>query len=68
MTWALSALTLLTMWLAGGGATDRRWAWRISLVNQCLWLTWILIGHHWGLLPMNVGLFVVAIRNIRRNP
>lgn len=61
MTWILSALTILVMWLAG---SKRRVAWKISLVNQCLWLGWIVHGQHWGLLPMNVAMFAIAGRNL----
>lgn len=60
MTWVLSALTITVMWLAG---SKRRAAWSISLVNQCLWLGWILHEKHWGLLPMNAAMFVIAGRN-----
>lgn len=62
MTWVLSAITITIIWLAGNNSV---WAWRISLVNQCLWLAWIVHSKNWGLLPMNVAMFVVAGRKLR---
>jgi hypothetical protein len=61
VTWVLSALTITAMWLAG---SKRRLAWKVSLVNQCLWLAWIVAERQWGLLPMNVAMFVIAGRNL----
>ena len=62
MTWVLSVLTIAVMWLAGSKRIE---AWWISLGNQCLWLAWIVKSGNWGLLPMNLCMFVVAIRNLR---
>ena len=69
MTWLLSAITVTVMWLAGN---KNPLAWKLSLANQCLWLAWIIHERHWGLLPMNLAMFIVASRNIaawnRRTP
>lgn len=61
MTWVMSALTISVMLLAG---SKNKWAWRISLVNQFLWLYWIVSTKTWGLLPMNIAMFGVAGRNL----
>ena len=63
LPWVLSAMTITVMWLAGN---KNPLAWRLSLVNQCLWLWWIVATAAWGLLPMNLAMFVVAGRNLRR--
>lgn len=59
----LSALTLYTMFLAGD---KKRVAWSIGLINQALWLFWIILMGTWGLLPMNIGLWVVYYRNFKK--
>ena len=60
LPWLLSALTIYTMFLAGN---MRRGAWVVGLINQALWLGWIASTHTWGLLPMNVALWIVYFRN-----
>lgn len=56
----LSAITIYTMILAGN---KRQGAWAVGLLNQFLWLIWIISMSAWGLLPMNIALWVVYGRN-----
>lgn len=60
LPWLLSAITLWQSLLAGN---KHRHAWAVGLVNQALWLVWIVVAQAWGLLPMNVGLWIVFGRN-----
>ena len=60
LPWVLSALTITVMWLAGN---KNSWAWRLSLFNQLLWAVWIVGTEAWGLLPMNLALWIVYGRN-----
>jgi len=60
LPYILSALTIYTMFLAGN---NKKYAWIVGLINQFLWLLWIIIMHTWGLLPMNIALWVVYTRN-----
>jgi hypothetical protein len=60
LPWVLSAITIWTMFLAGNRS---RHAWAVGLVNQALWLVWILSVGAWGLLPMNAALWIVYSRN-----
>lgn len=60
LPWLMSAITIYTMWQAG---SKHRWTWAIALVNQALWLTWIVTSGAWGLLPMNAALWVIYARN-----
>lgn len=60
LPWVLSANTLYVMFLAGN---KRKGAWLLALVGQVFWLVWILLTESWGLLPMNVGLWIVYGRN-----
>lgn len=60
LPWVISAVTVYAMWLAGKKDIA---AWPVSLFNQGLWLIWILLTHTWGLLPMNIALWIVFSYN-----
>ena len=60
LPWLLSAITIWMTILAGN---KHRLAWAVGLVNQALWLTWIGAAESWGLMPMNLALWVVYWRN-----
>lgn len=60
LPWLISALTIYCMVLTGN---KHRYSWALSLVNQALWLTWIIASQTWGMLPMNVVLWVIFTRN-----
>jgi hypothetical protein len=60
LPWLLSAITIWMTVLAGNKHPS---AWLIGLVNQGLWLLWIFVSSAWGLLPMNLALWVVYGRN-----
>ena len=60
LPWVLSAITIYMTVLAGN---KTRWAWAIGLGNQALWLLWIIVTATWGLLPMNLALWVIYGRN-----
>jgi hypothetical protein len=56
----LSAITIYMTVLAGNKSKH---AWAVGLVNQLLWLIWILCSGNYGLLPMNIALWIVYARN-----
>lgn len=58
--WILSAITIYMFILAGN---KKKSAWIVGLVNQLLWLIWIIISENWGLVPMNIALWIVYSRN-----
>ncbi len=60
LPWLLSVITIWMTVLAG---TKHANAWLVGLVNQALWLAWIIASSAWGLLPMNIALWVVYGRN-----
>lgn len=60
LPWLLSAITIYMTLLAGN---KHRHAWAWGLLNQALWLVWILVVGAYGLLPMNVALWVLYARN-----
>ena len=60
LPWFLSAATIYMTILAGN---KTRWAWAVGLVNQALWLVWIMASASYGLLPMNIALWILYGRN-----
>ena len=60
LPWLLSSITVWQTLLAGNKAKH---AWIVGLVNQTLWLTWILATRNWGFLPLNLVLTAVYVRN-----
>ena len=60
LPYVLSAITIYMNVLAGN---KTKFAWAIGLVNQFLWLIWIVVSNSWGLLPMNLALWIVYSRN-----
>ena len=63
LPWLVSAITIWMTVLAGN---KHRSAWLVGLVNQGLWLAWIIASSTWGLLPMNIALWVAYARNHMR--
>lgn len=61
--WLMSAITIYMTVLAGN---KHKHAWLVGLVNQALWLGWIVASQTWGLLPMNIALWIVYYRNHRK--
>lgn len=60
LPWVLSTITLWMTFVAGNKHPN---TWAIGLVNQLLWLIWIISIQKWGLLPMNIGLWILYYRN-----
>jgi len=60
LPWLLSAITIWMTVLAGN---KNPWAWAVGILNQLLWLLWIISVGAWGLLPMNIALWIVYGRN-----
>jgi len=58
--WILSCFTIWTFFLAGD---QNRHTWRVGLVSQLFCMTCIYTTGSWGLIPGNVGLTIVFIRN-----
>lgn len=60
LPWLLSAITIWMTLLAGNMS---RSAWSVGMANQLLWLVWIIASSNWGMLPMNIALWIVCWRN-----
>jgi hypothetical protein len=60
LPWILSGLTLWTTFMAGNNNPK---TWLISLFGQVLWSIWIVLSKNWGLIPLNIGLWILYYRN-----
>jgi hypothetical protein len=60
LPWIMSCITIYQVFLAGNKSKH---AWLIGLGNQVLWSSWIISMGAWGLLPMNIALWIVYTRN-----
>lgn len=58
-----SSVTVYNMYLAGN--KDHR-AWILGLLNQILWLAFIISFGAWGLLPLTIALTFMYARNLRK--
>jgi len=56
----LSANTIYFTLLAGN---KNKHAWLLALIGQVFWLIWIIASESWGLVPMNLGMWIVYGRN-----
>ncbi len=60
LPWVISSLTITHVWLVGNKSLK---GWVIALFNQLLWLTWVLVSQTWGLIPLNLVLTAMYLRN-----
>lgn len=56
-------LSPLTLWMTLAAGNKRRDAWAIGVANQGAWLVWIVAAQAWGLVPMNLVLTGLYLRN-----
>jgi len=60
LPWVLSLNTIVMNILVGN---KHRKSWALGLVGQVLWLVWIVADEAWGLIPLNLALWAIYIRN-----
>lgn len=60
LSWILSALTLVVMWLAG---SNNRRAWYLGIAIQPLWIVFAVVTHGYGLIALSLALALVYARN-----
>lgn len=42
------------------------YGWVLLMVIQTVFLTYVVITGQWGLVPQNVGMWIIALRNYRK--
>ena len=57
----IGVLTVLATWLIGNKS---KWGQRISALANIGWWIYIVVFQHWGLVPMEVFLTIVIVRNL----
>lgn len=60
LPWFLSAVTIVEAWLAGN---RWRYVWLLALFNCALWTWWTFLSRQWGMMPLNLFMAIIAIRN-----
>ena len=61
MDWIVGFTTLISVELM----IRRKWyAWVTAILNQFVWLTYIYYEDQWGLLPLNIALFIMNTRGL----
>jgi len=61
ITWFLSAISIISLWLVGN---KNVWGFVIGLVGQGFWLLYTMSTEQYGLIPGVLVYTVVYIRNI----
>ena len=63
LSWVISGTSALMLWVMGNKSV---WGPRIGLMNQVLWLAYVIGTRQWGLLPGVIIYTVVHLRNLRK--
>lgn len=62
MTWILSVVSLLTVYLTG---KKKIIGWQVGLIGQALWISWEFYIKAWGLMPMTVIMTILYVKNLK---
>jgi hypothetical protein len=66
--WPAMAATLLAAWLVGfESRMDRRWGFWVFVASNVLWIAWGWHDRAYALIALQLGLFILNVRNIRKN-
>ena len=60
MDWVCSILTIIAFWLVGN---KNKWGQVMFIFNQIAWWPLIYSTEQWGLIPLNIFMTIVSIRN-----
>ena len=61
MSWLLSAITILSLWLMGNKSI---WGPRVGLLACIPWTIYSYITGDWGLFPGTIAIAIVHARNL----
>lgn len=61
MPYAISIISIYVLIIAG---KKHPFTWHFAVIEQLLWITWILISKNYGLLPITIFVLISCIRNI----
>ncbi len=66
--WPAMVVTLLAGWLVGAKSPAKRlWGFWIFVLSNLLWIVWGWHTQAYALIALQVGLFLMNLRGIRKN-
>jgi hypothetical protein len=63
LTWVISGVSIVTLWLMGNKS---KWGPALGIVNQAIWIVYVVGTKEWGLLAGVVIPLFVQVRNLRK--
>jgi len=67
LQWPAMAVTLLASWLVASQSKSRRnWGFWCFMASNLLWLAWGWHDKAYALMALQVGLFVLNVRGVRK--
>lgn len=68
LQWPAMAATLIAAWLvASQSKAKRSWGFWIFILSNVLWAVWGWHAKAWALIALQVGLFMLNLRGVRKN-
>lgn len=68
LQWPAMLVTLAAAWLVGGRSARRRtWGFWAFVLSNVLWCVWGAFTQSYALIVLQVGLFVLNLRGVRKN-
>ncbi|WP_421034440.1 hypothetical protein [Mitsuaria sp. CC2] len=68
LQWPAMVVTLAAAWLVGGrSATRRTWGFWVFVLSNVLWCIWGAVTQSYALIVLQVGLFAMNLRGVRKN-
>ena len=69
LQWPAMVATLVAAWLVASQQQHRRrWGFWMFVLSNVLWIAWGCYAQAYALIMLQVGLFVMNLRGIERNP
>jgi len=68
LQWPAMAATLAAAWLVASQSKSRRtWGFWCFILSNVLWLAWGWYASAWAVMVLQVGLFALNVRGVRKN-
>jgi len=68
MQWPAMIVTLVAAWLvASQSKRKRNWGFWCFVLSNVLWVIWGWHDHAYGLIALQLGLFALNVRGVRKN-
>ena len=64
LAWILSATSIYSTYMQGNGGA---YGWKLGVINSCLWILYTILTFQWGLIPLNIFMLAVNVRNLAVN-